>query len=497
MIGVERASFSYRSVGALGKPVVRDVSLSVAPGELVVLCGRSGCGKSTLLRLANGLAPRFFPGDRDGRVLLDGRDVDDLASWEIAQKVGSLFQNPRTQFFNVDTTGEVAFALESAGWEEQDIRSRVGETFEELGLTALAGRDIFRLSGGERQKVACASIWAMHPSILLLDEPTSNLDLPSIADMASFVRHAKAKGCAILVAEHRLSWLTGIADRYVYLKEGRVSRTMEAAEFLALDASELEHMGLRSRSLDEVAPTTAPASANPVGRGVVLLAARDLSVSYGRDPVLSEVTMELHAGEVTALVGCNGAGKTTLCRALCGFERRARGTTLLAGVPASRKGLIRASSMVFQDVNYQLFAESVRGEVTFGLSRREAAGVDVDRILRSLALEGLDGRHPATLSGGQKQRLAVAACVAADKRVLVFDEPTSGLDLDGMRLVSRLLKGLASQGRAILVVTHDLELVARVCERALFLKDGHASPPVPVKVRFDRVRDMMGVPAPR
>lgn len=497
MIGFERASFSYRSVGALGKPVVRDVSLSVAPGELVVLCGRSGCGKSTLLRLANGLAPRFFPGDKDGRVSLDGRDVDDLASWEIAQKVGSLFQNPRTQFFNVDTTGEVAFALESAGWEEQDIRSRVGETFEELGLTALAGRDIFRLSGGERQKVACASIWAMHPSILLLDEPTSNLDLPSIADMASFVRHAKAKGCAILVAEHRLSWLTGIADRYVYLKEGRVSRTMEAAEFLALDVSELEHMGLRSRSLDEVAPTTAPASANPVGRGDVLLAARDLSVSYGGDPVLSEVTMELHAGEVTALVGCNGAGKTTLCRALCGFERRARGTTLLAGVPASRKGLIRASSMVFQDVNYQLFAESVRGEVTFGLSRREAAGVDVDRILRSLALEGLDGRHSATLSGGQKQRLAVAACVAADKRVLVFDEPTSGLDLDGMRLVSRLLKGLTSQGRAILVVTHDLELVASACERALCLKDGHAGPPVPVKARFDRVRDMMGVPAPR
>ena len=368
----------------------------------------------------------------------------------------------------MDTTGEVAFALESAGWEEQDIRSRVGETFEELGLTALAGRDIFRLSGGERQKVACASIWAMHPSILLLDEPTSNLDLPSIADMASFVRHAKAKGCAILVAEHRLSWLTGIADRYVYLKEGRVSRTMEAAEFLALDVSELEHMGLRSRSLDEVAPTTAPASANPVGRGDVLLAARDLSVSYGGDPVLSEVTMELHAGEVTALVGCNGAGKTTLCRALCGFERRARGTTLLAGVPASRKGLIRASSMVFQDVNYQLFAESVRGEVTFGLSRREAAGVDVDRILRSLALEGLDGRHSATLSGGQKQRLAVAACVAADKRVLVFDEPTSGLDLDGMQRIARLLGRLADQGCAILVVTHDLELVARVCERALY-----------------------------
>ena len=490
MIGFEHVSFSYRSAGALGKPVVRDVSLSVAPGELVVLCGRSGCGKSTLLRLANGLAPRFFPGDKDGRVSLDRRDVDDLASWEIAQKVGSLFQNPRTQFFNVDTTGEVAFALESAGWEEQDIRSRVGETFEELGLTALAGRDIFRLSGGERQKVACASIWAMHPSILLLDEPTSNLDLPSIADMASFVRHAKAKGCAILVAEHRLSWLTGIADRYVYLKEGRVSRTMEAAEFLALDVSELEHMGLRSRSLDEVAPTTAPASANPVGRGDVLLAARDLSVSYGGDPVLSKVTMELHTSEVTALVGRNGAGKTTLCRALW-----VQGPVLLGGTPSSRKRRLRASAMVFQDVNYQLFAESAAAEVTFGLSRRQASAVDTEAVLRELALDYVAGRHPATLSGGQKQRLAVAACVAAGKRVLVFDEPTSGIDLDGMRRVARLLGRLAAQGRAILVVTHDLELIACACDRVLHMDGGRVVGQASVRDDFDAVRTMTGASA--
>ncbi len=498
MIAFEHASFSYGVQSVSGHAGAQDVSFSVAPGEVVVLCGRSGCGKSTLLRLANGLAPRFFPGEKGGRVSLDGDEVDGLATWEIAQRAGSLFQNPRTQFFNVDSTGEVAFALESAGWPEDAIRTRVGETFEELDLAALAGRSIFELSGGERQRIAFASIWAARPANLLLDEPTSNLDLPSIGKLTAFVRHAKEKGCAVLIAEHRLSWLSGIADRYVYLKDGRVSRVMDTAEFAALDAQEIDRMGLRARSLGEVVPAAAfPADASPVRADESLLATRGLSVSYGAFPILRNAPLKLRAGEVAALVGHNGAGKTTLGRALCGFERRARGEVLLDGAPATRKERVCASSMVFQDVNYQLFAESVAEEVTFGLSRRTAAGVDVAHILSDLALANLEERHPATLSGGQKQRLAVAACVAADKRVLVFDEPTSGLDLDGMRRIARLLRELAGQGRAVLVVTHDLELVACACDRALCVGDGTTCAPVSVAEQFGLVKRLMGVPMPQ
>ncbi|WP_278590882.1 ABC transporter ATP-binding protein [Olsenella uli] len=498
MISFRHVSFSYGTSLAADDAGVRDVSLSVAPGEVVVLCGRSGCGKSTLLRLANGLAPRFFPGEKTGHVMLDGTDVDDLATWEIAQRAGSLFQNPRTQFFNVETTGEVAFGLESAGWPEGKIRPRVNETFEELDLSTLADRSIFELSGGERQKIAFASIWAQHPANLLLDESTSNLDLPSIGKLTAFVRHAKEKGCAVLIAEHRLSWLSGIADRYVYLEDGRVSRVMGMAEFAALDAQEVDRMGLRARSLGEVAPAAAfPADASPVRADESLLATRGLSVSYGAFPILRNAPLKLRAGEVAALVGHNGAGKTTLGRALCGFERRARGEVLLDGVPATRKERVCASSMVFQDVNYQLFAESVTEEVTFGLSRRTAAGVDVAHILSDLALANLEERHPATLSGGQKQRLAVAACVAADKRVLVFDEPTSGLDLDGMRRIARLLRELAGQGRAVLVVTHDLELVACACDRALCVEGGTICASAAVAEQFDLVKELMGVPMPQ
>ena len=465
MISFRHVSFSYGTSPTADDAGVRNVSLSVAPGEVVVLCGRSGCGKSTLLRLANGLAPRFFSGEKAGRIMLDGTDVDDLATWEIAQRAGSLFQNPRTQFFNVETTGEVAFGLESAGWPEEKIRPRVSETFEELGLSMLADRSIFELSGGERQKIAFASIWAQHPANLLLDEPTSNLDLTSIDAMA---------------------------DRYVYLEKGSVRRVMGAAEFASLDARGVGRMGLRARSIGEIAPRANSSVNTDYPRaGGALLATRALSVSYGAAPVLRGAALELRAGEVTALVGRNGAGKTTLCRALCGFERRTRGKILLNSATATRRERVRVSSMVFQDVNYQLFAESATEEVTFGLPRREAESVDVARILSELDLEALGDRHPATLSGGQKQRLAVAACVAAEKRVLVFDEPTSGLDLDGMQRIARLLRRLAEQGRALLVVTHDLELVACACDRVLCVEDGALRAPLATAEQFDTVKALM------
>ena len=498
MIRFEHASFAYRG-GAAGETGVRDASLDVRPGEVVVLCGRSGCGKSTLLRLANGLAPRFFPGRADGRVLLDGEEVGDLASWRVAERAGSLFQNPRTQFFNVDTTGEVAFALESAGWPEEAIRARVGATLRELGLEHLAGRSIFDLSGGQRQKIAYASVWALRPPNLLLDEPTSNLDAPSIADIAAFVANAKAAGRAVLVAEHRLAWLSGVADTYVHLDGGRVSRVMSAREFAALDPRELDSMGLRTRDLADVAPpagAVAPDGGIGGGAGEIVLSARGLSVDYGRGPVVDGADVDLRAGQVVALVGRNGAGKTTLCRALCGLGRRARGTVLLDGRRATRRRRTRACSMVFQDVDYQLFAESAAAEVTFGLSRRAAGAVDTGAVLRELALDGVADRHPATLSGGQKQRLAVAACVAAGKRVLVFDEPTSGIDLDGMRRVARLLRRLADQGRAILVITHDLELIACACDRVLHVEDGRIAGRARVRDDFDAVRAMTGAAAP-
>ena len=439
----------------------------------MLVCGASGCGKTTVTRLANGLAPSFFPGTLEGRVLVDGRDVADLESWEVAACVGSVFQNPRTQFFNVDSTGEVAFSLESMAWPEERIRERTHDTIRQLGLEELADRSIFSLSGGEKQRIAYASSWAPHPANLVLDEPTSNLDEAAIAALRRYLLDAKAQGAAVLVAEHRLWWLADVADEVVVMEEGRIARRFDGATFRALPSSEVRDLGLRE--------PRAP-----------LVRLRGVHASYGKREVLHGVDLDLREGEVAALVGANGAGKSTLCRTIVGLHRESAGTTTIDGEPAGPKQRLRACSMVFQDVNYQLFADSVRTEVSFGLTDAEAPdAARVDEVLDGLGLAAYAERHPATLSGGQKQRLAVAACIATGKRLLVFDEPTSGLDLGSMRTVAALVRRLADEGRAVLVVTHDLEFIGQACDKAVRVEAGRIAAEAVVEGDLQAVRELL------
>ena len=415
-------------------------------------------------------APSFFPGTLEGRVLVDGRDVADLESWEVAACVGSVFQNPRTQFFNVDSTGEVAFSLESMAWPEERIRERTHDTIRQLGLEELADRSIFSLSGGEKQRIAYASSWAPHPANLVLDEPTSNLDEAAIAALRRYLLDAKAQGAAVLVAEHRLWWLADVADEVVVMEEGRIARRFDGATFRALPSSEV-------RDLEPRAP---------------LVRLRGVHASYGKREVLHGVDLDLREGEVAALVGANGAGKSTLCRTIVGLHRESAGTTTIDGEPAGPKQRLRACSMVFQDVNYQLFADSVRTEVSFGLTDAEAPdAARVDEVLDGLGLAAYAERHPATLSGGQKQRLAVAACIATGKRLLVFDEPTSGLDLGSMRTVAALVRRLADEGRAVLVVTHDLEFIGQACDKAVRVEAGRIAAEAVVEGDLQAGRELL------
>lgn len=494
MIELSDVSFSYRGVDrACGG--VRRVNLSVEAGKCVLVCGRSGCGKTTVTRLANGLAPSFFPGELSGRVCVDGRDVSELDSWEVSEAVGSVFQNPRTQFFNVDSTSEVAFALESRGWPEEDIRKRTRETIAELGLEGLADRSIFDLSGGEKQRIAYASVWAPHPTNLVLDEPTGNLDLNAIADLRRYLLAAKAEGTAILIAEHRLWWLADVMDEVVVLQEGRVVRRMDSREFNELPPEELRKMGLRTRDLATVrARQSRGADARPrFVPGEPFLDIEELRVSYGEKSVLDGVGMRVPKGGIAAIVGRNGAGKSTLCRTAVGLMKERSGTIEFDGHgPVTARNRLKSSAMVFQDVNYQLFAHSVKAEVTFGLKGAERPTADeVRALLRRLDLDAVADRHPATLSGGQKQRLAVAANIASNKKLLVFDEPTSGFDLDSMLAVASLLSDLANEGRTVLVSTHDLEFIACACDRVFLVKGGRMEKEASVEADLASVRGML------
>ena len=462
MIELRDVSFSYSGSADGG---LRHIDLTIPDGQCVLLCGRSGCGKTTLTRLINGLIPQFFAGELSGEVLLDGESLAGLPMYRIAEKVGSVFQNPRTQFFNVDTDSEIAFGMENEAVPRERMERRVAETATAVGIENLLGRNIFALSGGEKQKIAFASVYAMEPDIYLLDEPSSNLDMTAIGALRQHLQLVKSQGKTIVVAEHRLYYLMDVADRILYLEDGRIAGDWTPEQLRALPAETRQNMGLRAIDLQEERP-----ACFPVARAAPVLALKNVALSYQKQPVLRDVSLQAAPGEVIAVAGHNGAGKTTFSRGLCGLHREASGAYLWNGMPQKPKERMKRSYLVMQDVNYQLFAESVAEECTFGIRRPDTALAK--KTLAELGLAPLRERHPNTLSGGQKQRLAAAAAMVCGKELLVFDEPTSGLDYDSMVRLSSLVRRLAGMGKIIFIVTHDYEFVCRTCTRVLHLDGG-------------------------
>ena len=462
MIEFQNVSFSYPDSANGG---LKHIDLTIPDGQCVLLCGRSGCGKTTLTRLINGLIPQFFVGELSGQILLDGENLAELPMYRIAEKVGSVFQNPRTQFFNVDTDSEIAFGMENEAVPQEQMMRRVAETAKALHIENLLCRNIFALSGGEKQKIAFASVYAMSPQVYLLDEPSSNLDMTAIGELREHLRLIKSQGKTVIVAEHRLYYLTDVADRIIYLENGRIAGDFTLKQFAALSAEKRQSMGLRAIDLQEEKPLFAAVSKQPP-----VLELQNVALAYKKQAVLSNISLQAAPGDIIAVVGHNGAGKTTFSRALCGLHKETTGAYLWNGKTQKMKERMKRSYMVMQDVNYQLFAESVEEECTFGIKQPDTALAE--QTLEELGLAPFRERHPNTLSGGQKQRLAAAASMVCGKELLVFDEPTSGLDYDSMVRLSSLIRRLSDMGKVIFIVTHDYEFVCRTCTRVLHLDGG-------------------------
>jgi energy-coupling factor transport system ATP-binding protein len=453
------------------------VSLHIKQGECVLLCGESGCGKTTLTRLINGLIPHFYEGEFSGRVSVAGRDVSRTKPDALARVVGSVFQNPRSQFFNLDTTGEIAFGCENLGLPAAEIRERVQAAARELGVEALLDRDIFSLSGGEKQKIAVASAYAPNPDIFVFDEPSSNLDHAACIELAALMKRLKARGKTLIVAEHRLYYLAELFDRAVYLKDGRILREWTRGEFLALPGAERGDLGLRATSIDELASGRVPPQ-----RPRATFSVRGVTARYKRGAdVLRGVNFDSAPGEIIGIIGKNGQGKSTLARVLCGLHKERGGTVALDGEAFHFNARAGPCYLVMQESGYQLFTDSVENELRLSRSKRvRPSDEDVNAILDALSLTALRERHPMSLSGGEKQRAAIGAAMAQDARILIFDEPTSGLDFANMRRVADVLKRLAEGGKIVFVVTHDFELLARACTRAVTLDGGQITSDAPL-----------------
>ncbi|WP_420897349.1 ABC transporter ATP-binding protein [Bifidobacterium goeldii] len=486
-------------------------NLTVHSGEIVMLCGQSGCGKTTATRLLNGLIPGFYHGALSGSRTVCGLDGDTADISEYVPLVGSVFQNPKTQYFNADVTAELAFACENMGWQSARIRDRVAEVAHRFGIEPLLGRRVFTLSGGQQQRLAVAAATMLSPQLMVMDEPTSNLDAVAMRELHDMVAQLKAAGVTIVIAEHRLAWCADLVDRYVLFADGAIVAEYTASEFRALSDERLRELGLRALDLEpyrqrvaELAATAHDDTAESDRHSdipkrskinaqsqIPLIETHHLTVGYGRKhgqfgswfskrmqrgqrSAFSRTIpdLRLFPGQIVGLMGRNGAGKSTLVRTLCGLQKPLAGRILLHTEPARPSALTRAGFLVMQDVNYQLFSDSVREEVLLGLdSADEATREQADEVLRDLDLLQFADRHPMSLSGGQKQRLAIASALMSGKELIILDEPTSGLDRRHMMQVGALLRTLADSGKAVLVVTHDDELAALWCDSIVTLDD--------------------------
>ncbi len=512
MIRFEHVSYTYPGAA---QPALQNVNLQVSAGEFVLVVGASGAGKSTLLRCINGLAPHFSGGTLSGQLRVNQLDPVLATPQVMSRHVGFVFQDPEAQFVMDRVEDEIAFALENAALPPQEMRVRIEETLDLLDLTALRNRPLDTLSGGERQRVAIAAALALRPRILVLDEPTSQLDPKSAEDVLNaLVRLNSDLGLTILLAEHRLERVLPFVDRLIYLAPDGTVLVDDARAVLrqlpwgpplitlgkalhweplpltikeGLRFSRQVSVNTGQLSVDSGQSAVSSEHRDTVGRSGApgqepLLRVRQVQVSYARQAVLNGINLDLWPGEIVALLGRNGAGKTTLLKSLVGLVHLQAGSIALAGHDITQQPVAtrcRTLGYLPQDPNALLFADTVREELLITLRNHgfkhkpaDELPLDPDKLLAHLQLQDKAATYPRDLSVGERQRVALAAITVTKPAVLLLDEPTRGLDYAAKEQLATLLRAWRKAGMAILLVTHDVELAAQLADRVSLLSQG-------------------------
>ena len=490
LISLQGVGFAYPNAP---KPAFVDLDWRIEAGEFVVVAGPSGSGKSTMLRCLNGLVPHFSGGRFAGRATVDEFDTREFGPRVLSRSVGFVFQEPEAQSVAAIVENELVFGMEQFGVPRATMRVRVEETLDLLGIAGLRRREVTTLSGGERQRVAIAAALTRHPRVLVLDEPTSQLDPSGAEDViAALKRLNEDLGVTIVVAEHRLERVLGEADRLRALDgDGRMN---DGAPRDVVDRMRPELLppmirlarrldwnpipltikaGRAARALDPRSPIL---PSNPLVRAnAPVLSVRGLTTRYSARTVLNRLDLEVGSGELVALMGRNGSGKTTLLRSIIGFQAPASGAVRLVGKDITNVDpaeLAQRAGYLPQRPTSLLFSATVREELEFTLKHRNGAGLKIDDLLGELDLTHLVDRHPRDLSAGEQERTALAAILAGNPPLLLLDEPTRGMDALRKRSLARLLMRLAERGTAIVMATHDVELVAAAASRVVLLGDG-------------------------
>ena len=393
--------FTYNDVE---KAALTDISGSVARGSCLVLCGGSGCGKTTLLRCINRLIPQFYEGKLTGFCLIDGKDISTFSIGEVGKLAASVFQDPRSQFFTTDSSSEVAFGLENHGLNPEEIIERVNYVYRESGLDKLKDRNVFELSSGERQLVAILSAWALNVPLLLLDEPTANLDYAAIEYLKELLKRLKSLGYTLIINEHRLYYLRDIADEYLLIEQGKLKARLSCERLLSLSEKELAELSLRAIDLSALEYTCA-ATETDIKKYLEL---RGIQFGYNRqDGILRDVCLKAETGEVIGIIGSNGCGKTTLGKLIAGLYKPTAGEICFGTNKLSKRELADNAIFIMQEAEFQFFTNSVINELEYG----RTVTPELREIIKSLLVRSdlweIRERHPFTLSGGQMQKLAL------------------------------------------------------------------------------------------
>ena len=487
-LAIEGLTFRYR---ARFEPALHEVALTLARGELLLVAGSSGCGKTTLIRCINGLIPRSYKGELRGRLLLNGQDTSGMPLSRISQIVGTVLQDPERQILGAHVSAEVAFGLENLGLPRQEIRQRVDETLDYLGISHLRDRETFYLSGGEKQKISLAGVLAMRPGILLLDEPLASLDPASAQEALALFRRLADEGVSILLVEHRVEDALSIhPDRVILMQDGRV--TYDGSPAGLMEVADYRQVKLPAPIVIQRAAAAPPpvfdppiqrmAAIRPDGREP-LVTFENVSFAYaeGGPPVIHDVTLTIRRGDVIALLGPNGAGKTTLVKHAIGLLKPRQGQVQVEGRDTRDTSVAQVAhtlGYVFQSPSHMLFAPTVREELAFGPRnlghQPEEITEGVARAVEIVNLQGLEDYPPLALSFGQQKRVSIAAILAMRSKILVMDEPTAGQDYwNYMAFMDAILHMPGFE--AILFITHDLDLAICYASRVILMHDGQVA----------------------
>ena len=453
-------------------PTLPKAEGSIPAGRCVVLCGGSGCGKSTLLRCLNGLIPQFYEGTLTGFCCLNGQDTAGMSIGETGELAASVFQDPRSQFFTVNSSNEVAFGLENHGLPQEAIRRRVDEAFRAFHLERLKDRNVYALSSGERQLISILSAWAMDTEIFLLDEPTANLDFAATQQLQAILLALKKQGKTLLLSEHRLYYLAGIADEYWVMADGEIQGKYTAAEAKAFSEAQRKALCLRTLDLSQIA---VPEKKAPPETARTALEVSNIHYTYGKKAgeILSGANFCVREHEIVGLVGANGCGKTTLGKIIAGLYKPSGGKISLFGKLLTPKQLQKQVLFILQEAEFQFFTNSVLHELQYGHKVTPEFERRAQALLQSMNMWECRDRHPFSLSGGQMQKLTLMMAYLSEKPVVVLDEPTAGQDAESLSRCAALIREMRKE-KTVLIITHDLELIAMACDRCIGLSSGRA-----------------------